>query len=76
VPKDTDVLAAFTDTPSSPCCTLAEAGAAVAGESLHRDLDGGLDHRITGPTSTTGQVLPGSTGCRGARARHAYIAYD
>ena len=79
-PKDTDVIALFRITPQDGVDPI-EAAAAVAGESLHRDLDGRLDRPADRQRTVSRQGLPRRSGAetgpdQDRAAYFAYIAYD
>ena len=62
-PKDTDVIALFRVTPQDGVDPI-EASAAVAGEVVDRDLDGGVDRPADRLREVPRQVLPGRPGAR------------
>jgi len=62
-PKDTDIIALFRVTPQDGVDPI-EASAAVAGEILDRDLDGGMDRSSHGGGEISRQMLPASIPCR------------
>ncbi len=66
-PKDTDIIALFRITPQDGVDPI-EAAAAVAGEVLDRDLDGGVDRPADGVREIPRQGLPRRSGAERARA--------
>ena len=74
-PKDTDILCAFRITPQAGVDPV-EAAAAVAGESSHRDMDGGLDRSAHRLRALPGKVLQGGPVPNTDGQYIAWIAYD